>query len=65
MGRQEVVHSAWKRLQEAGLVISQDRLVGCEPVVAQNKGDQVCKRELERFESCSKKDQGGSSQETV
>ena len=37
MGRQEVVHSAWKWLQEAGQVTSQDRLAGCEPVAAQNK----------------------------
>ena len=37
MGRQEVVHSAWKWLQEAGQVTSQDRLAGCEPVTTQNK----------------------------
>ena len=37
MGRQEVVHSAWKRLQETGLVISQDKLAECELVVARNK----------------------------
>ena len=39
MGRQEVVHSAWKRLQEAGLVICQDKLqlTGCELVVGRNK----------------------------
>ena len=37
MGRQEVVHSAWKQLQEAGLVISQDKLAGCELVVAKTR----------------------------
>ena len=37
MGRQEVIHSAWKWFQEAGLVICQDKLAGCELVIAQNK----------------------------